>query len=204
MTNALRTTTIPTPVGPFTVIAGHDGVLAAGFTPVTDRLRQLLSAGDRDRLIWPAPPSAFGAVTDAIRRYFDGDLAAIDDIPVADPASAFTAATRRELRRIPAGRPLTYRALAAAAGRPNAPRAAGAACATNPVSLFVPCHRVVRADGGLGGYLWGLPVKRSLLDHEARHAPQPTKFASREQPAGDSARALGWTGPFPQRAETPA
>src|SRR5690606_41781722 len=71
------------------------------------------------------------------------------------------------LRRIPPGRTLPYTRLATAAGRPAAVRAAGMACARNPVSLIVPCHRVVRADGALGGYRWGVEVKRWLLNFEA-------------------------------------
>ena len=62
---------------------------------------------------------------------------------------------------------MTYTEYAAKAGRPLAVRAAAAACARNAAALFVPCHRVVRTDGGLGGFRWGLPVKRWLLAHEA-------------------------------------
>jgi methylated-DNA-[protein]-cysteine S-methyltransferase len=70
------------------------------------------------------------------------------------------------MRDIRPGEPITYQAFAARAGRPAAVRAAAGACARNAAALFVPCHRVVRTDGGLGGYLWGLPVKRLLLTHE--------------------------------------
>ena len=69
-----------------------------------------------------------------------------------------------ELRRIPAGDVRSYTALG---GSRRFARAAGTACALNPVPLIVPCHRVVRSDGGLGGFGWGLVVKRWLLDHEA-------------------------------------
>jgi methylated-DNA-[protein]-cysteine S-methyltransferase len=63
--------------------------------------------------------------------------------------------------------PITYTELAARAGRPAAVRAAAQACARNAAALFVPCHRVLRNDGTLGGFRWGLPVKRWLLNHEA-------------------------------------
>jgi methylated-DNA-[protein]-cysteine S-methyltransferase len=66
-------------------------------------------------------------------------------------------------RNVGYGTTSTYAALAAAAGRPSAARAAGTACATNPLPVFVPCHRVLRSDGGLGGYLGGLAAKRALL-----------------------------------------
>jgi methylated-DNA-[protein]-cysteine S-methyltransferase len=71
------------------------------------------------------------------------------------------------LRTIAPGRPLTYAGLAAASGRPAAVRAAGRGCATNRVALFVPCHRVVPASGGVGGFLWGAAVKEAMLAHEA-------------------------------------
>lgn len=63
----------------------------------------------------------------------------------------------------------SYTELAAKAGRPRAVRAAAAACARNPAALFVPCHRVLRSDGSLGGFRWGLPAKRWLLDYESLH-----------------------------------
>jgi methylated-DNA-[protein]-cysteine S-methyltransferase len=72
------------------------------------------------------------------------------------------------LRHVKPGEPVTYTAFAELTGRPRAVRAAAAACARNAAALFVPCHRVLRTDGTLGGYRWGLDVKRWLLDHERR------------------------------------
>jgi methylated-DNA-[protein]-cysteine S-methyltransferase len=163
-TTTLRCMTIPTPVGPFRMIAADEGVLASGFTDDPECLRALLGSEERDL---PAiEVDDLGAWADAARAYFAGDVDAIDAVPVIQPSAPFTAAARDELRAIPAGRTITYAGLAAAAGRPDAPRAAGAACAGNRAALFVPCHRVVRTDGTLGGYLWGMPVKRWLLDFE--------------------------------------
>ena len=71
------------------------------------------------------------------------------------------------LRTVPAGEPVTYTEFAELAGRPAAVRAAAMACARNAAALFVPCHRVLRLDGSLGGFRWGLDVKRWLLAHEA-------------------------------------
>jgi AraC family transcriptional regulator of adaptative response/methylated-DNA-[protein]-cysteine methyltransferase len=71
-----------------------------------------------------------------------------------------------ELRRIPRGRTVTYGELAGQIGKPAAARAVGRACATNPVAIITPCHRVVRENGGLGGYRWGLERKRALLEKE--------------------------------------
>jgi AraC family transcriptional regulator of adaptative response/methylated-DNA-[protein]-cysteine methyltransferase len=70
------------------------------------------------------------------------------------------------LSRIPPGETLSYAALAARAGKPGAARAAGTACGANPVALLIPCHRATRGDGSLGGYAYGLAVKRELLERE--------------------------------------
>ena len=74
------------------------------------------------------------------------------------------------LRAVAPGEAITYTQYAARAGRPLAVRAAAGACAMNAAALFVPCHRIVRTDGSLGGFRYGLPIKRSLLDREARSA----------------------------------
>ena len=80
--------------------------------------------------------------------------------------TAFQLRVWQELQRIPMGETRSYGQVAAAVGVPGGARAVGAACGSNPVSIVVPCHRVVAADGGLGGYAWGLDVKEALLDRE--------------------------------------
>ena len=88
------------------------------------------------------------------------------DLPTDIQATAFQRRVWEELRRIPYGTTKTYTEVARAIGRPNAVRAVARACATNPVSVVVPCHRVVRGDGKLAGYRWGIERKRSLLERE--------------------------------------
>jgi AraC family transcriptional regulator of adaptative response/methylated-DNA-[protein]-cysteine methyltransferase len=88
------------------------------------------------------------------------------DLPLDVQATAFQWRVWQELRKIPAGSTRTYREIAERLGRPTAARAVARACATNPVSVVIPCHRVVRGDGSLGGYRWGLERKRALLDRE--------------------------------------
>jgi AraC family transcriptional regulator, regulatory protein of adaptative response / methylated-DNA-[protein]-cysteine methyltransferase len=88
-------------------------------------------------------------------------------LPLDVRGTAFQQAVWRELSRIPPGETLSYAALAARAGKPNAVRAAGSACGANPVALLIPCHRARRTDGSLGGYAYGLPIKRKLLEREA-------------------------------------
>jgi AraC family transcriptional regulator, regulatory protein of adaptative response / methylated-DNA-[protein]-cysteine methyltransferase len=88
------------------------------------------------------------------------------DLPTDVQATAFQRRVWEELRKIPYGSTRTYSEVAQAIGKPRAIRAVARACSTNPVSVVVPCHRVVRQDGNLAGYRWGLERKRSLLEHE--------------------------------------
>jgi AraC family transcriptional regulator of adaptative response/methylated-DNA-[protein]-cysteine methyltransferase len=88
------------------------------------------------------------------------------DLPLDVQATAFQWRVWQELQRIPYGSTRTYRQIAERLGQPTAARAVARACATNPVSVVIPCHRVVRGDGNLGGYRWGLGRKQQLLDQE--------------------------------------
>ena len=157
--------TMDTPAGPFTAVVSAAGaVRASGFT--TD-------VGELMRLVHPTlveetrPADDVGPVGAAVRSYLDGDLTAIDDVRVEQHVGGtFITHAWQVMRDIKPGAPVTYTQFAALAGRPAAVRGAASACARNPAALFVPCHRVLRTDGSLGGYRWGLPVKRWLLDHE--------------------------------------
>jgi AraC family transcriptional regulator of adaptative response/methylated-DNA-[protein]-cysteine methyltransferase len=93
------------------------------------------------------------------------------DLPLDVQATAFQWRVWQELRAIPYGSTRSYGEIARALGRPTAVRAVARACATNPVSVVIPCHRAVRSDGGLGGYRWGLERKRKLLAQEQATAP---------------------------------
>lgn len=107
-----------------------------------------------------------GAAAKALHRYFAGDLAALDEIHVDTAGTDFQQEVWRALRRIPAGATWSYARLAREIGRPAAVRAVAAANGANPVSIVVPCHRVIGADGSLTGYGGGLERKRWLLVHE--------------------------------------
>lgn len=117
----------------------------------------------------PTLPSA-----DAVRAYYDGDTAAPGRIPVAQEGSELELAVWSQLRAIPAGQTRSYGQIAHAVGNPKGARAVGGACGRNTAALFVPCHRVVAADGALGGFAWGIDVKQHLLDRErvTRDMPQ--------------------------------
>ncbi len=106
-------------------------------------------------------------VENALAGYFDGSAAALDQVDLDLAESGFYSLCRAELRKVPFGQTVTYKGLAALAGNPKAYRAAASACSTNPIPLFVPCHRVVSSDGSLGGYAFGTALKASLLKFEA-------------------------------------
>ncbi|MFC3501252.1 methylated-DNA--[protein]-cysteine S-methyltransferase [Micromonospora krabiensis] len=158
---------LATPAGPLSILTGPDGaVRAAGFTGDPETLLPLVHPELRAPLRHRAD---LGPVSVAVRSYLDGDLAAIDTVPVEQrTGGAFLTHAWEVLRDVKPGEPVTYTAFAGLAGRPLAVRAAAAACARNAAALFVPCHRVLRTDGTLGGYRWGLDVKKWLLGHERR------------------------------------
>jgi methylated-DNA-[protein]-cysteine S-methyltransferase len=157
--------TVTTPIGPFTAIVNSDGaVLDSGWTASIDDLLPVVSPRLRPTQLTQRPD--LGAVTKAVLTYHDGDLSTIDSIEVSQSSGGFLEHAWEVLRTIPAGKPTSYTDFAALAGRPNAIRAAASACARNAAALFVPCHRILRSDGTLGGFRWGLPAKRWLLDHE--------------------------------------
>lgn len=111
-----------------------------------------------------------GAVS-RLRRYFRGERDVLEEQPVRMHGTEFQVAVWNQLRRIRPGETISYATLAKRIGRPNAMRAVGAANGANPIALFVPCHRVIAADGSLGGYGGGLPRKRALLELEGALGP---------------------------------
>lgn len=168
---SIDTCTYDTPVGPLNVLAladedrpGGPVVLAAGFCPPTDLVDRIPWA-DHDDL---RATDHLGSLHQPIVRFLDGELEAMDEIPVDQPGTEFQQEVWNQLRAIPAGETRTYTQLAEAAGRPRAVRAVGSACGRNLVAPFVPCHRALRSDGSLGGYYYGLDVKRWLLAHEGK------------------------------------
>lgn len=151
----------------------EDGALRAGgfATPEDPEAHSLLTRlaaldpARAGRGLAPAE-TATGQIPEVLRAYAAGELAAVDELPVAQPETPFRGEVWRALRQVAAGRAVTYTELAARAGRPSAVRAAASGCANNLVALVVPCHRIVRTDGGLGGYLFGVEIKERLLQHE--------------------------------------
>lgn len=119
-----------------------------------------------DREMNPLPTDR-GAVAEAVSAYAAGNSTAFDGVAVAQPGSEYRQRVWAALRQVPAGETVSYAELAQMAGRPQAHRAAASACANNLIAFAVPCHRVIRADGSLGGYLYyGTETKRQLLRAE--------------------------------------
>jgi methylated-DNA-[protein]-cysteine S-methyltransferase len=160
----LETATVDTPAGALR-LAGHEkGLCAVGFPESWPRLVEDLKSRFGE-VTFEKSRDVFGAVS-ALRRYLGGELDALDGIAVDTGGTAFQQRVWQTLRKIPAGRTWSYRDLAKKIGNPAATRAVGAANGRNPVSVVVPCHRVVAADGSLWGYGGGLERKRWLLQHE--------------------------------------
>jgi AraC family transcriptional regulator of adaptative response/methylated-DNA-[protein]-cysteine methyltransferase len=156
---------------------------------VTDRGVCRIALGDadaalEDRLHAEFPAAVIERDDDGLAPVLDDVLQRIDGVepaamlPVDVRGTAFQQRVWQELRRIPRGETRSYREVADAVGAPGAARAVGSACGKNPVGILVPCHRVIAADGGLGGYAWGLDVKRALLDHERAATPPAPEPAS--------------------------
>jgi methylated-DNA-[protein]-cysteine S-methyltransferase len=155
---------VSSPIGTIELAFEADALCALEFEDHGARTRAWLA-----RRLGPvelAPAADHLEIGPRLRRYFRGDLHALHDIPVRGHGTPFQEQVWSALRRIPVGHTTTYGALAAAVGRPAAPRAVGAANGANPISLVVPCHRVIGRDGCLTGYGGGLDRKRWLLRHE--------------------------------------
>lgn len=169
---------VRTPLGTFAVAATSRGVAAifplgadGRITPARvnrdPSLARRIRAGARfviDGVAGTHPPALVRAAA-ALRAYATGSARA-PRAPFDLEGTPFQLAVWKRLREIPFGKTTTYGELAASLGRPRAARAVGAAVGANPVSILVPCHRVVGSDGALTGFGWGLPMKRALLRRE--------------------------------------
>jgi methylated-DNA-[protein]-cysteine S-methyltransferase len=146
--------------------AGH--LRALDFHDCEPRMRQLLRLhwGQEGRDYVVTNRKMPQVLRHALTEYFNGDLAAIDTVPVTVAGTSFQREVWAALREIPAGTTLSYGALAQRLGRPSSMRAVGHANGANPVAIVVPCHRVIGADASLTGYGGGIARKKWLLNHE--------------------------------------
>ncbi len=160
--------TTGTPNGPFTVIHEAGTVLASGWTDDPGYLLALIHPSLRPESVEPGGRDADGrTILAAVDAYYDGDPAPVDVVGVHQAGGAFLEQAWKVLRTVGPGQTRTYTEFAELAGNGAAVRAAAMACARNAAALFVPCHRIQRTDGTLGGFRYGLETKRWLLDFEA-------------------------------------
>lgn len=170
-----------TPLGEALLVTDQAGRLRAfDWADHAPRLRRLLRLHYGS--LAPQPGRAPAALRDSVNRYFAGDLSALLTIEWRTGGTAFQQAVWRGLCAIPAGRTLSYGALAERLGRPRAVRAVGLANGANPVGLVIPCHRVIGASGALTGYGGGLERKRWLLNHEGATFRDAAPHATRSEP----------------------
>ncbi len=164
----IRWTHFDSPIGRMLIAATSKGICRLTFDDSEQSLRRLF------------PKATIIEDAGGLRELVEGALAAIDrplaarELPIDVAGTAFQEAVWRELRKIPAGETRSYAQIAAAIGQPKAVRAVGTANGDNHVAVLIPCHRVIRSDGSLGGYAGGLDRKRQLLAAEghADRAPE--------------------------------
>jgi methylated-DNA-[protein]-cysteine S-methyltransferase len=157
--------TLDSPVGPLLLAATPLGLVRIAYQQEGhDAVLQALAGRISPRIL--AAPRRLDDVARQLDEYFAGRRTAFDIALDRRLSAGFRRTVLDHLAAISYGHTESYAEVAAATGRPGAVRAVGSACATNPLPVVIPCHRVLRSDGSLGGYLGGLEVKRALLELE--------------------------------------
>lgn len=175
----LETDIVPTPIGDVVVVVSEGVLLALDFEDYRARMMKLLARRfDSVALVSVQNP---GGMSDRVRRYFAGELTALLEVPMATGGTDFQRQVWQELRDIAPGSVVTYGELAQRLNNPKAVRAVGMANSLNPISIALPCHRVVGAGGKLTGYAGGLGRKRWLLSHEGMDLSEGMKVAKGKQ-----------------------
>ena len=164
----IQTAVVDCPLGRMLVAATERGVCAVSLGPEDEHLYAELRAEYPAAEIEPAE-TGLKTEVHALLDYLTGQQPRLD-LPLDVQATAFQLRVWEELRRIPYGETRTYSQVAVAIGSPKAVRAVANACANNPAALLTPRHRVIRTDGSLGGYRWGLERKATLLAEEKSRA----------------------------------
>ncbi|WP_238925418.1 methylated-DNA--[protein]-cysteine S-methyltransferase [Vibrio sp. S11_S32] len=162
-------TTMPSPYGGLTIQSNSQGLLGLWLVTYTTKPDQLGEYVAREQLQTALPPQAILAQTVLqLEQYFSGQRAQFD-LPLAATGTAFQQQVWQALTDIPYGETCSYQDIANAIGNPKAVRAVGLANGKNPISIIVPCHRVIGKNGKLTGYAGGVEVKQGLLETEARN-----------------------------------
>jgi methylated-DNA-[protein]-cysteine S-methyltransferase len=158
----LYTDTIPTPIGAVQLVSSQNAVVLLDFADNSERIQKLLEKRFGNCVLNPKPLEWSKAVQD----YFSGNFSALETIPTDTGGTDFQQRVWKSLRQIPVGQTWSYLAVAQFIGQPTATRAVGMTNGLNPISLILPCHRVIGANGKLTGYAGGMERKRWLLEHE--------------------------------------
>lgn len=159
----LLSTSLKTPVGELSLIADEDILIAAGFSGIANLISRLDTRTAEQKL---SKSFRIPIISDLISDYFDGDLNSLNGIRARQSGAKFSQDVWKVMRKIPAGKTISYSELAKRAGSEAAVRAAGTACGNNLIAPIIPCHRIVKSGGGLGNYGYGVKVKEWLLRHE--------------------------------------
>ena len=162
--------TVSTPDGPFTLVANENAIVASGWTGDIGFFMAKLHIPSSAILVEDEQGRrslVLASAGEAVDAYYQGDGAPAQAIPLNQQCGTFHHQVRQALATVGYGQRVTYHGLAELASNPAAYRAAASACARNNTALFLPCHRVIRSDGSLGGFLYGLGLKQRLLDREA-------------------------------------
>ncbi len=177
---------VPTPLGEMLIVTDEQGLLRAlDWHDHEARMRELMRRqypGTPAQLRDTTPPST---ATQAMQAYFDGDIAVIHRMEVVTGGTEFQRQVWTALRSIPDGETVSYGELARRIGKPTAVRAVGLANGANPISIVLPCHRVIGSNRSLTGYGGGLPRKQWLLQHEKAlraDAPMASPTAAHTRP----------------------
>jgi methylated-DNA-[protein]-cysteine S-methyltransferase len=157
---------LDTPLGELLLAATSDGVVRVAFQSESrDTVLQELADVVSPRIL--EAPAMLDRAAGELTEYFEGRRRTFDLEVDLRLSRGYRQEVLKHLQRIPFGETRSYSAIASSSGHPGASRAVGTACASNPVPLIVPCHRVVRSDGSIGNYAGGAEAKRFLLDLEA-------------------------------------
>lgn len=152
--------THPTPLGELLLVTRNGALVNVGLPGQNIEPPRHAIVGKQDT------GEHLGAITQQLDEYFSGQRTAFNVNTDLSATTEFRRTVLEHLTTIPYGHTQTYAQVAQAIGRPRAVRAVGSACATNPIPIVIPCHRVLRSDGSLGGYAGGLDMKRALLELE--------------------------------------
>ena len=163
----IRYTIICSPLGELLVAATNKGLCSVKLGETADYLEEELKQEFQNALIKPDDEELHNS-TQILLNYLSGNCP-LPELPLDVQATAFQLRVWEALRRIPLGETASYSDIAQAIEQPKSVRAVARACATNPVALVIPCHRVVQKNGGLGGYRWGISRKKALLNFEAKN-----------------------------------